>query len=65
MTACEIAALVLRRMPGTGVLIVLGVVAIAGLPPLAGFTGEWLIYRGLLAGGLASSGGPIYDWCAT
>jgi formate hydrogenlyase subunit 3/multisubunit Na+/H+ antiporter MnhD subunit len=50
----------LRRMPGTGALIVLGAVAIAGLPPLAGFTGEWLIYRGLLAGGLSSSGGPIH-----
>jgi NADH:ubiquinone oxidoreductase subunit 5 (subunit L)/multisubunit Na+/H+ antiporter MnhA subunit len=50
----------LRRMPGSGALIVLGAVAIAGLPPLAGFTGEWLIYRGLLAGGLSSSGGPIH-----
>lgn len=43
----------LHRMPRTGVLIVLGAVAIAGLPPLAGFTGEWLVYRGLIDGGLA------------
>ena len=45
----------LHRMPRTSVLIVLGAIAIAGLPPLAGFTGEWLVYRGLLDGGLAST----------
>lgn len=45
----------LHRMPRTGALIVLGAVAIAGLPPLAGFTGEWLVYRGLIDGGLAST----------
>lgn len=51
----------LRRMPRTGALMVVGAVAIAGLPPLAGFAGEWLVYRGLIAGGLAPAGsaGPI------
>ncbi|MCC7387064.1 MAG: oxidoreductase [Deltaproteobacteria bacterium] len=37
----------LRRMPWTGSALLLGSVAIAGLPPLNGFTGEWLLYRGL------------------
>jgi hydrogenase-4 component B len=46
-----------HRMRRTAPMIVLGAVALAGLPPLAGFTGEWLVYRGLLDGGLASSGG--------
>lgn len=51
----------LPRMPRTGGMIVLGAVAIAGLPPLAGFTGEWLVYRGLIDGGLASNtgAGPV------
>ncbi|HEU4729887.1 MAG TPA: proton-conducting transporter membrane subunit, partial [Kofleriaceae bacterium] len=43
----------MRRMPRTGALVMLGAVAIAGLPPLAGFSSEWLVYRGLVAGGLA------------
>lgn len=48
----------LRRMPRTSALVVLGAVAIAGLPPLNGFVGEWLLLRGLFAGGMASSGAP-------
>jgi formate hydrogenlyase subunit 3/multisubunit Na+/H+ antiporter MnhD subunit len=39
---------VLRRMPRTGTLFVFGSVAIAGLPPLNGFVGEWLVYLGLI-----------------
>jgi hydrogenase-4 component B len=41
----------LRRMPRTGALMILGTVAIAGLPPLNGFASEWLIYLGLARGG--------------
>jgi hydrogenase-4 component B len=46
----------MRRMPRTGALLVLGAAAIVGLPPLAGFTSEWLVYRGLIDGGLAPGG---------
>jgi hydrogenase-4 component B len=42
----------LRRMPWTGSAMIVGAVAIAGLPPLNGFVSEWLIYMGLLGGGL-------------
>jgi formate hydrogenlyase subunit 3/multisubunit Na+/H+ antiporter MnhD subunit len=49
----------LRRMPRTATLLVIGAVAIAGLPPLAGFTSEWLVYRGLIDGGLAPGGEGI------
>ena len=38
----------LRRMPVTGTLALVGCVAIAGLPPLNGFAGELLIYVGAL-----------------
>lgn len=42
----------LRRMPWTGLAMIGGSVAIAGLPPLCGFAGEWLLYRGLAQVGL-------------
>lgn len=37
-----------KRMPWTGRAMILGAIAIAGLPPLNGFVGEWLLYRGLI-----------------
>jgi formate hydrogenlyase subunit 3/multisubunit Na+/H+ antiporter MnhD subunit len=46
----------LRRMPITGALVVLGAVAIAGLPPLNGFVSEWLLYLGLMHRSLAPGG---------
>ena len=48
----------LRRMPRTSAMVLLGAVAIAGLPPLNGFVGEWLLMRGLFAAAGASSGAP-------
>lgn len=48
----------MRRMPWTGALMVLGAVAISALPPLNGFVSKWLLYLGLLKAALASSGGP-------
>jgi hydrogenase-4 component B len=54
---------VLRRMPWTGTLMILAAVAIAGLPPLNAFASEWLIYLGLLGGGMeASSGAGLLLW---
>ncbi|HEX9578631.1 MAG TPA: proton-conducting transporter membrane subunit, partial [Myxococcales bacterium] len=47
-----------RRMKWTGPLLLLGAVAIAGLPPLNGFVAEWLLLRGLFAGSLARAGAP-------
>jgi hydrogenase-4 component B len=46
----------LRRWPMTGVLMVLGAAAIAALPGLNGFTSEWLIFYGLLTGGVELRG---------
>jgi formate hydrogenlyase subunit 3/multisubunit Na+/H+ antiporter MnhD subunit len=46
----------LRRWPMTGALMVLGAAAIAALPGLNGFTGEWLIVYGLLTGGVELRG---------
>lgn len=49
----------MKRMRWTGAVMVIGAVAIAGLPPLAGFTGEWLIYLGLIERGVAPGGGGL------
>lgn len=46
----------LRRMPGTGTLVLGGALAISALPPLNGLVGEWLIYLGLLRSGLGWEG---------
>ncbi len=42
----------MRRMPWTGRAMMLGAVAIAGLPPLNAFASEWLLYRALMRVGL-------------
>lgn len=38
----------LRRMPVTGLCVVVGAMAVSALPPFNGLIGEWFIYRGLL-----------------
>jgi hydrogenase-4 component B len=40
----------LRRMPWTGVLFLIGAMAISGLPPLNGFASEWLTFQAFLYG---------------
>lgn len=42
----------LRAMPVTGALFLIGAVAISGLPPLNGFVSEWLIYMAALRSGV-------------
>ena len=46
----------MKRMPHTGLAMVVGAVAIAGLPPLNGFVSEWLLYLGLMGGDLSRGG---------
>jgi NADH:ubiquinone oxidoreductase subunit 5 (subunit L)/multisubunit Na+/H+ antiporter MnhA subunit len=43
----------MTTMPRTAMAMMVGAVAIAALPPLNGFLGEWLIYLGLVRGGAA------------
>jgi hydrogenase-4 component B len=40
----------LRRMPWTGLLFLIGAMAISGLPPLNGFASEWLTFQAFLYG---------------
>jgi NADH:ubiquinone oxidoreductase subunit 5 (subunit L)/multisubunit Na+/H+ antiporter MnhA subunit len=44
-------------MPRTTTLVIVGSLAIAALPPLNGFASEWLIYLGLIHGGVGASPG--------
>ena len=46
----------LKRMPLTGLLWIGGSLAISALPPFNGLVSEWLIYLGLLQGGIVGSG---------
>jgi hydrogenase-4 component B len=39
-----------KRMPQTGTLFLIGAVSISALPPLTGFSGELLLYLGLIKG---------------
>jgi hydrogenase-4 component B len=40
----------IKKMPQTAVLFLIGAIAIGGIPPLNGFISEFLIYSGLLCG---------------
>lgn len=46
----------LKRMPRTGLLLVVGCMAVSALPPFNGLIGEWFIYRGLLEAGVKAQG---------
>ncbi len=46
----------LRRMPRTGGLMILGAITLAGLPPLGLFVSEWLIVLGLVRGAIGQPG---------
>lgn len=54
----------LRRMPWTGAACGVGILAIAGIPPLNGFVSEWLVMQALvhtvlLAGGSGAVAGAV------
>jgi hydrogenase-4 component B len=50
----------LRRMPRTALLLVIGGGAIGALPPLNGLISEWLLYLGLFEAGQGSEGGQAF-----
>ncbi|MGZ5968186.1 MAG: proton-conducting transporter transmembrane domain-containing protein [Polyangiales bacterium] len=54
----------LRKMPRTGALFLVGAIAIAALPPLNGFVSEFVIYSGLLRGQAPSATANAAFVCA-
>ncbi len=55
----------LRRMPCTGVIFLIGAAAITGLPPLNGFVSEFLIYLASFKGALSLDGTSSVPMLAT
>lgn len=47
----------MRRLPSTGLAMLIGMAALAGLPLLGGFVGEWLLFRSLIGGSQLASPG--------
>ncbi len=41
----------IRRMPLSFVSVLIGIIALSGVPPLAGFAGKWLLYEALVERG--------------
>jgi len=40
------------RMPLTFLVLLFGIISLAGLPPMAGFVSKWMVYRSLLTEGM-------------
>ncbi len=38
----------IRNMPYTFFVVLLGIIAVAGIPPLSGFVGKWMLYEALI-----------------
>ncbi len=41
----------IKRMPFSFVSVLIGIIALAGVPPLSGFAGKWLLYEALMERG--------------
>jgi NADH:ubiquinone oxidoreductase subunit 5 (subunit L)/multisubunit Na+/H+ antiporter MnhA subunit len=41
----------IKRMPASYVSVLVGIIALSGVPPLSGFAGKWLLYTALLSKG--------------
>ena len=41
----------IKRMPVSFISVLIGIIALSGVPPLAGFSGKWLLYQALLSKG--------------
>ena len=51
----EVLGGLIKKMPNTASLFIIGAAAISGLPPFNGFISEFLIYFGMLKGTLGSN----------
>lgn len=66
----ELRALI-RKMPYTFLSALIAIIALAGIPPLAGFVGKWMLYESLITSGhywvviflfFASTAGFLYSY---
>jgi len=50
----------IKRMPYSFIAVLIGIVALAGMPPLSGFAGKWLFYNAGIEKGWYFQGGVIF-----
>ena len=50
----------IKRMPYSFIAVLIGIIALSGLPPLSGFAGKWLFYNAGIGKGWYLQGGVIF-----
>ena len=50
----------IKRMPYSFIAVLIGIVALAGMPPLSGFAGKWLFYNAGIERGWYFQGGVVF-----
>ncbi len=50
----------IKKMPFAFVAVLIGIIALAGVPPLSGFTGKWLFYNAVIEKGWYFQGAIVF-----
>ena len=50
----------IKRMPYSFIAVLIGIIALSGLPPLSGFAGKWLFYNAGIEKGWYLQGGVVF-----
>lgn len=50
----------IKKMPLSFISVLIGIIVIAGLPPLTGFAGKWLLYNAIMAKGWFLQAGVVF-----
>lgn len=50
----------IKRMPWSFIAVLIGIITLAGIPPLSGFSGKWLFYHAVIAKGWYFQGTMVF-----
>ncbi|MFB6342973.1 proton-conducting transporter membrane subunit [Saccharicrinis sp. FJH62] len=50
----------IKRMPLSFIVVLIGIITVAGMPPLAGFAGKWMFYNAVMINGWYLQGAVIF-----
>jgi len=50
----------IKRMPWSFIAVLIGIITLAGIPPLSGFSGKWLFYNAVMAKGWYFQGAVVF-----
>ncbi|MBN3035561.1 MAG: hypothetical protein JW861_08235 [Bacteroidales bacterium] len=50
----------IKRMPWSFIAVLVGIITLAGIPPLSGFAGKWLFYNAVIAKGWFLQGALVF-----